>query len=219
MSYALVEVPAPGLSRWLRCPREARASKPRNPGPSALVEVPARSAGLETRTLGPLRREPRTWRASKRANPRRPATAPFEAPAPPAPPHLNPDPPSGVGFWVVGGGGGGWLVVGVVVLPVCPAFPLWVPWLGLGWRGGQVVAGVGGALAVCQRRFQFGVQGQRVGRCKMIRRPVVAMRAGMLMMRVRTVAQRAMGMAAATAVARAMLNAMAAQEAQAALAA
>ena len=47
---------------------------------------------------------------------------------------------------------------------------------------------------------------------------MVAIRAGTLMIRVRTVAQRAVRIAAATAVARAMLNAITARETQAALA-
>ena len=87
--------------------------------------------------------------------------------------------------------------------------------------GGQVVAAAGGpvAVAVSQSVVQAVAQGQCVGRCRTRRRPVVARRAGTVMMRRRSVAQRAVAMPAAMDAARARLNDRAAKETQAALAA
>lgn len=83
---------------------------------------------------------------------------------------------------------------------------------------GQVV-GVGGPVAVAHSVSQAGVQGQWRGRWSMRRRPVFAIRAGTLMIFVRRVAQRALARPAATALARARLNAITAQATQAAFAA
>lgn len=69
----------------------------------------------------------------------------------------------------------------------------------------------GGPVAVAHNDSQPCAHGQWVGRCSTSRRPVAAIRAGMLMIRVRRVAQRAVRIDAATAVARAMLNAITAQ--------
>jgi len=77
----------------------------------------------------------------------------------------------------------------------------------------------GGLVAVAHSCSQPDAQGQRRGRCRTSRRPVVAIRPGMLMVLVRSVAQRAVRIAAATAVARAMLNAITACAIQDALAA
>lgn len=77
----------------------------------------------------------------------------------------------------------------------------------------------GGPVAACHSDCHPGAQGQWVGRWSTSRRPVVAIRAGMLMIRVRRVAQRAVRMDAATLVARAILNAITAQATQAAFAA
>jgi len=85
--------------------------------------------------------------------------------------------------------------------------------------GGQAVAVPGGPVAVVYTVCQCSAQGQARGRCRTRRRPVVAILAGTLMILRRRVAHRAAAMSAATAVARARLNAMTAQATQAALAA
>lgn len=61
----------------------------------------------------------------------------------------------------------------------------------------------GGPVAVDHMDSQLFAHGQWAGRCSTSLRPVVAIRAGMFMIRVRTVAHRAVVMDAATAVARA----------------
>ena len=78
---------------------------------------------------------------------------------------------------------------------------------------------VGGPVAVDHSRVQPEAQGQWVGRCKIRRRPVAAIRAGTLMILVRRLAQRALAWPAATAAVRARLKAMTAQASQAAFAA
>lgn len=70
------------------------------------------------------------------------------------------------------------------------------------------MVGAGGLVAVDHSNSQPGAQGQRVGRCSTSRRPVVAIRAGMLMSLVRMAAHRAARINEATAVVRAMLNAI-----------
>lgn len=86
--------------------------------------------------------------------------------------------------------------------------------------GGQVLAReAGGAFATWCRACQALAQGQSQGRCRSRRLAVEAMRPGMLMIFVRRLAHRALARSAATAVARAMLNAMTAQAVHAALAA
>jgi hypothetical protein len=57
-------------------------------------------------------------------------------------------------------------------------------------------------------RFHADAQGQKAGRCRSRRRLVVAIRAGMSMIRRRRVAQRAFRIPAAVAAARARLNAI-----------
>ena len=76
----------------------------------------------------------------------------------------------------------------------------------------------GGLVAVDPSSSQPPDHARCVGRWRTRRRPVVAIRAGTLMIRVRTVAQRAVRIAAATAVARATLNAITARATRAALA-
>ena len=108
------------------------------------------------------------------------------------------------------------------------------PWAGLGCRsvrrfhfgslvvpspaGGQVVAGGGGPVAAACRASQPVAQGQCVGRWSTRRRPVCATRAGTLMIFARRLAQRRLARPAATAAARARLNAITAQATQAAFA-
>ena len=96
-------------------------------------------------------------------------------------------------------------------------FHLW-SWLsGRGLRCQPLLVVV--LIAVAWRRFQCSAQGQAVGRCKRSRLPVVARRAGVLMSLRVTVAHLALVMPAATAAARARLNAMTAMATQAAFAA
>ena len=77
----------------------------------------------------------------------------------------------------------------------------------------------GGAVAIDQSRSQDRAQGQCSGRCRSSRLLVAAIRAGTVMSFRRRLAQRAVRWLAATAVARVMLNAITAQQTQAALAA
>ena len=75
---------------------------------------------------------------------------------------------------------------------------------------------LGGPVAMACRVFQCVAHGQWVGRCRTSRRELDAIRAGTLMI---LVCRLALVMFAATAAARAMLNAITAQETQAAFAA
>ena len=79
--------------------------------------------------------------------------------------------------------------------------------------------GTGGPVAVSQSEVHAVCQGHWAGRCSTSRRAREAIRAGTVITRRRRVAQRAADMAAATAAARAMLNAVTASAAQAAFAA
>ena len=81
--------------------------------------------------------------------------------------------------------------VGMVWLPVCPAFPLWVPRFGPGGPDGQRVAGVGGPWTVSNRCSSWVCQGQSRGRCSRQCRAWFAIRAATLTRARRTVAVRA----------------------------
>src|SRR4051794_7398006 len=81
--------------------------------------------------------------------------------------------------------------------------------------GGQV-ARAGGPVAAVHSWVQPCSQGQWVGRCRICRRPVLAIGAGTLMILVRRVAQRALAWPVVTAAVRARLNAITAQATQAA---
>ncbi len=89
----------------------------------------------------------------------------------------------------------------------------------VGGRAVRQVTGAGGRVAVAHSDCQADAHSQCLGMWSTIRRPVDAIWAGTLIMRVRRVAQRALACPAATAVARAMLNAITAWASQAAFAA
>src|SRR4051794_9093253 len=87
-----------------------------------------------------------------------------------------------------------------------------------GGLGGHGLDVGGGPVAAACSAAQPAAQGQCSGRCSTRRRPVLATRAGTLMILARRLAQRAWARLAATAAARARLNAITAQATQVAFA-